>query len=48
MGSSFADFTNQRVQVAKVPFQTLENAALGSKSGHFGGSKSPNVESANY
>ena len=44
--STFADFTNRRVQVARTPFQSPGNLNFGQNSGRFGVPKGPNVKSA--
>jgi hypothetical protein len=44
--SSFADFTNRRVQVAKMPFQSPGNLDFGQNSGRFSVPKGLNVKSA--
>jgi len=44
--SSFADFTNRRVQAAKMPFQSPGNPDLRQDSGRFGVPNGPNVKIA--
>lgn len=43
--SSFADFTNRRVQAAKTPLQSPGNLNFGRNSGRFSVPKDPNVKS---